>query len=146
MAKYIRFGTGPGKNKYISANYVRPFTQLYCKAWVSIYSAIEVWFCAFMSKVNRFRAGHTGHTQWSSRRQMESKAIDSTFHEIKAISWIWHQKWHPIYNEYCSTNEICMCFCIDKQHEHIEVKGVRLWRFWKDSKSWTDSFSLHACV
>ena len=49
----------------------------------------------------------------------ETKATDSTSHEIKDISWIWHQKWHPIYAKYDYT-KICFGFGIDKQPtEHI---------------------------
>ena len=48
-----------------------------------------------------------------------TKATDSTYHEIKAISWIWHQKWHPIYAKYDYT-KICFGFGIDKQPtEHM---------------------------
>ena len=52
---------------------------------------------------------------------METKAIDSTFHEVKALRWILHHKWHPIYGKYNSTNDICMCLGIDKPYEHILI-------------------------
>ena len=68
---------------------------------------------------------------------METKAIDRNVHEVKAISWIWHQKWHDIYDKYISTNDICMCLCIDNQYEYIpilKVMGTDLWRcFLKES-------------
>ena len=50
---------------------------------------------------------------------MENKTTDNTSHEIKAISWIRHQKWHPIYDKYDYT-KICIGFGIDKQlTEHM---------------------------
>ena len=45
---------------------------------------------------------------------METKATDIIYHNIKAISWIWHQKWHPIYDKYDYT-KIYIGFGIDKQ-------------------------------
>ena len=67
---------------------------------------------------------HEANTPWALWRQMETKATDITYHEIKAISWIWHLKWHPIYDKY-DYIKICIGFGIDKQPTEHMTKNKR---------------------
>ena len=89
---------------------------------------MEVWFLHSWSE--QIRRGVTPHGLFGGR--WKPKPLN--FYEVKAISWIWHQKLHPIYDKFISTNDICICLGIDKQYEYIlilKVMGTGLWRFLK---------------
>ena len=82
ITMYIGFCTGPGKNKYTCAKWIRLFKNHTVKYEFS-YSTLEVGSLhSWIKQILR-----ACHTRWALRRQMEHEAFDCTFHKVKAISW-----------------------------------------------------------